>query len=107
MIGFSLGGVVAFEMARELEAARQPVGLIALIRFAALRRERAFTSGQATAAARLETLAQRRGRTLAISRCAWRLLLARLRRHNLSHQPDDRVLGLDCPPHVAKWPWSI
>jgi thioesterase domain-containing protein/acyl carrier protein len=102
LVGFSLGGVVAFEMARQLEAARQPIGLIALVDS-----QLCVDNGHLPLAKRLRLHAWKlwhndeggRWRYLV---ARWRLLVARLRRHNLSHQPNDLVLGLDCPRQVRE-----
>ena len=102
MVGFSLGGVVAFEMARQLEAARQPIGLIALVDS-----QLCVDNRHLPLARRLRLHAWKlwhndKGGRRQYLIARWRLLIARLRRHNISHEPDDLVLGLDCPPQVPQ-----
>ena len=101
LVGFSLGGIVAFEMARQLEAAGQPIGLLALIdsqlpvreslSFIERLRFHAWKLWHRDDGGRWRYLATR-----------WRLLVARLRRRNLCHQPEDVLLALDFPEQVRE-----
>jgi thioesterase domain-containing protein/acyl carrier protein len=100
--GFSLGGVVAFEMARQLEAAGQTIGLVALIDSQLMTHH-----ANLPLAKRLQLHAWKLWHNDDGGRWRYlvtrgRLLVARIRRWNLRRQPEDLVLGLDCPQHVRQ-----
>lgn len=102
LVGYSLGGIVAFEMAQQLRAAHEPVALLALLdsRLWSPPVELSFWQR-----VRLH------GKTLwhSSNRGRWhylrergRLLAARIRRGNLHGSEEDVVLGLNLSPASRK-----
>ena len=102
ILGFSLGGIVAFEMAQQLRAADETTALLALLDSRLWSPPITLSTFQKLRLHWKNLLhSSNRGR-LHYLRERWRLLKGRIRRGNLSQEEGDLVVGLDLSPSSRK-----
>jgi len=102
LLGYSLGGIVAFEMAQQLQEAGETTDLLALLDSRLWSPPITLSTFQKLKLHWKNLLhSSNRGR-LHYLRERWRLLKGRIRRGNLSQAEGDLVVGLDLSPSSRK-----